>query len=246
MKNLSVPTVLAVMLAMSQTATAREVNQWQGRSMLLTAADREDADVAEVDHNADALGGVVDSDTADAPVVAPAPAPEVAPVPPKPLVQSPVVPSPVVKKTESATEVPAPKTTKVKAAPARDIPLIETENPVDSSPDVNYVTGGIGEDEKASITAAKADYNLHVMSASMNGAFVGDARVVITAKNGAETKEMLSVVAGPLLYVKLPAGKYSLDATLGEQKKHQDFTIGGKTPTANVHLSWKVAATRSE
>jgi hypothetical protein len=235
MKNLSVPTVLAVMLAMSQTAAAAEVGQWNQRAGLVTPADRDD--VAEIDHNADGMAPGGDY-TIEAPASADAPVtsapPTLTTTPPKPIVK-PLV----VKKEDSATDVPAPKTAKAKTAPARDIPLIETDNPVERCPDVNYVTGGIGDDERTSIESAKGDYNLHVMSASTGGAFVGDARVVISS-NG---KEMLNVVAGPLLYVKLPAGKYALDASLGEQKKHQDFTIGGKTPSANVHLGWKVDAT---
>ena len=80
------------------------------------------------------------------------------------------------------------------------------------------------------------------MSASTEGAFVGDAHVVITRKNGAGTEEMLNVVAGPLLNVKLPEGTYTLDAELGAQKKHQVFTVSKKGNPARIHLGWKVPA----
>ena len=238
MKNLSVPTVLAVMLAMSHTALATDAAQMREYAMMSSAAED---NAHEVDHNLDSMGTANDIN-----VEAPSDAQVTPPPPATPQQPKPIVKPAMVKKSDSGTDVPAPKTAKVKTAPARDIPLIETQNPVESSPDINYVTGGIGEDEKASIEAAKGDYNLHVMSASTSGAFVGDARVIISTKSGSETKEMLNVVAGPLLYVKLPAGSYALDASLGEQKKHQDFTIGGKQPAANVHLGWKVTATRSE
>ena len=228
MKNLSVPTVLAVMLAMSHTASAATPAIATSGYTTLAANDE------EYDHNLDGMGPG-DSDTVIAPtghVTAPPPV-QVTPEP------KPIVKQIMVKKSDSSTDVPAPKTAKAVARPARDIPLIATQNPVESSPDVNYVTGGIGDDERSSIESAKGDYNLHVMSASTNGAFVGDARVVISS----DGKELLNVVAGPLLYVKLPAGKYALDASLGEQKKHQDFTIGGKQSSANVHLGWKIDAT---
>ncbi len=235
MKKLTVPVVFAVLFTLSQTAAA-EVGQWSQHHGLMTPADREQ--VAEIDHNADGMSAD-DSDTvapaSDAPVTSVPPAPTT--TPPKPIVTS-----PMVKKNDSATDVPAPHVKAKKIAAARDIPMIETQNPVESSPDVNYVTGGIGDDERSSIESAKGDYNLHVMSASINGAFVGDARVVVSTGG----KEMLNVVAGPLLYAKLPAGNYSLEATLGEQKKHQDFTISEKQNSANVHLAWKVDATRSD
>ena len=126
---------------------------------------------------------------------------------------------------------------------ARPIPLIQNKQPTEVAPDVTYVTGGIGDDELASIKASKAEYNTYVLSASTNGAFVGDAKVTIKDKSG---KVMLDTVAGPILYVKLPAGSYTLDATLGQQSKRQAFTIGGKKGgTANIHLGWKVNATLS-
>ena len=232
MKNLSVPTVLAVMLAMANSAAAADVSATHDY-VLASAAD---SGTGEYDHNLDGMAPG-DRDTvapADGPVTS-APPVQTTPAP------KPIVKELVVKKTDSSTDMPAPKASAKAPAkgPARDITLINTQNPVESSPDVNYVTGGIGDDERSSIESAKGDYNLHVMSASTNGAFVGDARVVISS-NG---KEMLNVVAGPLLYVKLPAGKYALDAVLGAQKKHQDFTIGGKQATANVHLGWSVDAT---
>jgi hypothetical protein len=241
MKNLSVSTMLAVMLALSTTAHAERYSAREYAALSTAAGDNE----VEVDHNLDGMAPGSDVD-----IVAPA---GNAPVTSAPPVQTTPTPKPIVKpimvkKTDSGTDVPAPKTTaKVKAAgPARDIPMIDTQNPVESSPDVNYVTGGIGDEERSSIESAKGDYNLHVMSASINGAFVGDARVSISSKVGSETKEMLNVVAGPLLYVKLPAGSYVLNAQLGEQKKQQVFTVGTKGAPVNVHLGWKVDATRSD
>jgi len=70
--------------------------------------------------------------------------------------------------------------------------------------------------------------------------------VVIRRKKGNETEELLNVVAGPLLYVRLPEGSYTLEASLGEQKKSHSFAIGKKNRTAHVHLGWNVAATMSE
>ena len=228
MKNLSAPTVLAVMLAMSHTSSAATPAIATSGYTTLAANDE------EYDHNLDGMGPG-DSDTVIAPTgheTAPPPV-QVTPEPKPPVREM------VVKKTDSSTDIPAPHTTRTAPRTAHDIPLIATQNPVESSPDVNYVTGGIGDDERSSIEASKADYNLHVMSASVNGAFVGDARVVISSGG----KELLNVVSGPLLYAKLPAGKYTLVATHGTQTKQQDFTIGGKTSSANVHLGWKVDAT---
>ncbi len=143
---------------------------------------------------------------------------------------------------EKTPAVPT-KGVSAKEPESREIPLIERSNEAVSHADVTFVTGGIGDDEKQAIEASKADYNLHVMSASNSGAFVGEARVRITRKKGNESETMLSIISGPLLYVRLPAGTYLLEATLGEQSKRQSFTVAAKGKPAHVHLGWKVAAT---
>lgn len=174
---------------------------------------------------------------------------------PIPAVDKVAAPTTEVEQPKAVEAAPAPKKAeakkpaaiaKDKEPEARDIPMIETSNESFSHVDVTFVTGGIGDDELQAIEASKADYNLHVMSASSTGAFVGDSRVVITRKLGNETEEMLSVVAGPVLYVRLPAGSYTLEAKLGDQSKKQNFSVSKKGAAARVHLGWKVAATSTD
>lgn len=121
---------------------------------------------------------------------------------------------------------------------AREIPLIETENEGSSREDIVFVTGGIGDDERGAIEKAKEDYNLHVTNTSKTGAFEGDIRVVITQQGVEEGQEVLSIVAGPLLYVRLPEGKYSLVATLGQRTVTKPVVIKKKTKSVDIRLSW--------
>lgn len=124
-------------------------------------------------------------------------------------------------------------------APAKDIPLIDTMSDASNAPDVSFVTGGVGDDEKAAIEESKADYNLHLTNASPDGAFVGDVHVIIAKKTGNEMEPALNVIAGPLLYVKLPQGTYVLEATLGEQSKRQDIKVTAKTTSITKSLIWQ-------
>lgn len=128
--------------------------------------------------------------------------------------------------------------TEESAAPAiqKEIPLLDTSRTAHKFDEVKFVTGGVGEDERREIEAARGAYNLHITSAGVGGEFVDNARVIIRDAAG---EEALDVEAGPLLYVVLPAGKYTLEATLGEQVKQQKFTITAKTKDARVHLGWK-------
>lgn len=152
-------------------------------------------------------------------------------------------PEPVAepKPAEKPVAVPAPVAKAKPAEPApRDIPMIETQNDVTSSPEVTYVTGGVGDEEREAIEASKGDYNLHITNASTSGEFVGDARVVIS-RHGANggTEQMLNIVAGPLLNVKLPSGTYRVTATLGQQVKRQAVAVKKKGAPVVVHLGWK-------
>jgi hypothetical protein len=196
----------------------------------------DDAEAVDAPVEPPATEDEADPSAADA---APAAAAELAPVPVEKVAEPASVPAATA---PVAPKAPAKPAAPAKAAEPKEIPLIETKNDVTSHADVTYVTGGIGADEQEAIQAAKADYNLHIMSASINGAFVGDARVVIVRTKGADKEVMLNVVSGPLLYVRLPEGSYSLEATLGEQVKRQNFTVSKKGAAVNIHLGWKVDA----
>lgn len=139
-----------------------------------------------------------------------------------------------------AAEKKAKKKIEEEPAPPRDIPIIETQNESFVSPEVSYVTGGIGDEERTAIESAKDQYNLYIMSASIEGQFVGDARIIIRKQNAKENPVVLNVVSGPLLYVKLPMGRYSIDGSLGEKTKHFEVTIGKKS--GKVHFAWKAGA----
>ncbi len=147
---------------------------------------------------------------------------------------APVTSTPIAKKANPSAGALTP----------RDIPLIETQNDSIVNPEIRYVTGGIGEDEIHEIQAAKANYNLYVMSANEASSFIGDARVVIARKQGEAMEVVLDVVAGPLLYVALPAGSYTLSASLGAQSKRQAFVVKDQSTPHYIHLGWKSASAK--
>ncbi len=236
MKRLVAPSLIAAsMIATSVAAHAASPYQANGAYTTMSpAAGEAPLSSDEYDHN---LDGLTPADRNIAIVPDDSVPPTVVNTPVNTITHPPVfVPG-------KADRIPADAKIGHNNAHAREIPLIETHNATVVGPDVTYVTGGIGQDEKDAIEASKADYNLYVMSASVDGAFVGDAHVDITQKNGNAVTTVLSVVAGPLLYVKLPAGTYTLSASLGDQGKTQTFTIGKKATTENIHLGWKVPAT---
>jgi hypothetical protein len=100
--------------------------------------------------------------------------------------------------------------------------------------DITYVTGGIGDEERAALHDTAKDYNLRVMSASHDGAFMGDTHIMLYNHKG---DVLLDANAGPLFFAKMPAGSYRLEATHDGVVKKQAFTIKGNKP-ALVHLGW--------
>ena len=124
------------------------------------------------------------------------------------------------------------------AKKAHEIELESDASLVEPTASVNFVTGGIGDEERAAIEGAKADYNTYITSARADGAFLDDAAVIIRNKAG---EVLVDLTMGPLLYVKLPVGSYVLDATSGEEKKTQNFTISPTKKTATIRLTFKSA-----
>jgi hypothetical protein len=85
------------------------------------------------------------------------------------------------------------------------LPQAKTEN------GVTYMSGGVGKPEAAAMWQEARDYPLSmIFSAAKDNEFLADVRVTIKDKAG---KEMLSAVSdGPIMLVKLPAGKYTVAA----------------------------------
>jgi len=100
---------------------------------------------------------------------------------------------------------------------------------------ITFVTGGIGDEERDALKAVEHEYNLHVMSAGVSGAFVGDTNLTIRTRQG---EELLTTDAGPIFYALLPPGRYVVEAEHGGQIRKQAISIGRGT-AEHVHFSWK-------
>lgn len=100
--------------------------------------------------------------------------------------------------------------------------------------DVMYVTGGIGRAETDALKAVQAEYNLQVTSSNTEGYFIGDTAFKILDSKGVP---MVTTLAGPIFYAKLPAGSYMLEATRAGETKKQHVTIG-KT-TVHAYFTWE-------
>ena len=89
---------------------------------------------------------------------------------------------------------------------------------------ITYLSGGVGEDEAKAIRQATG-YNLQMtFSIGAAGKFVPDVEVVI---HNAQGQAVLTLTeAGPLVYVQLPPGKYTVVATRHGETRRDTAQVG--------------------
>ncbi|WP_192563163.1 carboxypeptidase regulatory-like domain-containing protein [Pseudomonas gozinkensis] len=100
---------------------------------------------------------------------------------------------------------------------------------------VRYLAGGIGEDESKAIQQS-AGYNLHMTFAvGMQNQYTADVDVMIQKAPG-QTVLTLNQT-GPLVYVQLPPGKYTVVATRNGETRRDAAEIGGGA-ARNLVFHW--------
>jgi hypothetical protein len=88
----------------------------------------------------------------------------------------------------------------------------------------SYLSGGVSDEERESLQAQQARYNLWIVTAlRQSGEYLSAVRLKITDPN-------LNVVFdaaldGPWLLIDLPLGKYSIEAQLDGQSQQRQTTI---------------------
>lgn len=101
--------------------------------------------------------------------------------------------------------------------------------------DVTYITGGIGEDEAEAMRASASAYNLLVTNARRDGSFTAGIDVVI--RDGHGQTVLMAKDTGPLFFVRLPPGAYTMDALYNGIEKVKDVVIAPHRP-AEISLIW--------
>jgi len=100
---------------------------------------------------------------------------------------------------------------------------------------IAYLSGGIGEDESRAIQQATG-YNLHMtFSVGPDNKYIPDVDVLVQKAPG-QTVLTLSQ-AGPLVYVQLPAGKYTVVATRNGEERRDTADIRSSEPR-NLVFHW--------
>lgn len=114
------------------------------------------------------------------------------------------------------------------------LPKAKTEN------GIVYMSGGVGKTEAAAMKEEARHYPLSmVFSANKDNEYLADVHVTITDKTG---KKVLSAVSsGPIMLVKLPAGRYQVAAEVDGKTLHRTVQVSARKER-QVHLHWPNAA----
>jgi hypothetical protein len=117
-------------------------------------------------------------------------------------------------------------------APGEAVPLPE----VQTSGDVQYVTGGVPFEQLPAFREARRDYPLNIEIYEREGnkdGFTADADVqVVNAKSGDVVLE--TKTQGPYLWAKVPPGQYKVTATLNGKVKETRVAVNSSRPTRAV------------
>lgn len=102
-----------------------------------------------------------------------------------------------------------------------------------------YMSGGFGVEEREQMDKWGGEYNLKLSFAEKSGAYLADVKVVIVDEKGNEV--LNTAVRGPWFYIKLPAGKYDVKATLGRDSEGIDGLQVSAGKQINGILSWDLS-----
>jgi len=108
-------------------------------------------------------------------------------------------------------------------------PLVQSE--------ILYMSGGIGKDEQALMKKYAKDFNLQlVFSEFRDGDFVAGEEISIKDARGAIVFALAS--AGPLVNLRLPAGRYTVSASYKRAFETHDVTLDPRG-TKTVIFRWR-------
>ncbi|MDE2092307.1 MAG: hypothetical protein KGI87_00495 [Burkholderiales bacterium] len=102
-----------------------------------------------------------------------------------------------------------------------------------------YLNGGVGQGDEQHMRKIAADWPLRlIFSERKNDEFVADVNLLVTDMHGAPYLQLSD--AGPMTYVRLPAGTYRVTARFKGLAETHEVTLDGKSGR-DVYFHWKAA-----
>ena len=122
---------------------------------------------------------------------------------------------------------------------AQDTPVVPESVPsaTPSTQKAKYLNGGVGDSQTKAMKAEAGNWSLRIVFSQLKAnEYISDVKLSIT--DAAGTPYLSLDTAGPLTYVALPPGKYSVTATYAGQSEKRQITIDGKK-SRDLNFHWK-------
>ena len=100
---------------------------------------------------------------------------------------------------------------------------------------VPYLGGGVGEEEREQVLSRAGGFNLKLVFAGKDGAYLSDIDVAVQDARGQTLLEVKST--GPILLTRLPAGRYQVTAVSEGREQRREFGLSD-TGSRAVILRW--------
>jgi hypothetical protein len=102
---------------------------------------------------------------------------------------------------------------------------------------VRYLTGGVGEDERAQMDQRRGEFNLELIFAARGGGnYLADVDVAVLDSSGQEV--LRTTADGPRVLAQLPPGRYTVVAGFDAKVQRRTVSVPRKG-TRQVALYWE-------
>lgn len=107
---------------------------------------------------------------------------------------------------------------------------------VASSPqaEISWISGGVGDEAMTEMHKVASAYNVHVMMTGVLGNYLAGVPFTVSRRNG--QIKVSGATEGPLLYLKLPAGRYQLAVQIDGAWQTRHIQVAASGPATKVRF----------
>ncbi|PKO49339.1 MAG: hypothetical protein CVU31_01115 [Betaproteobacteria bacterium HGW-Betaproteobacteria-4] len=110
----------------------------------------------------------------------------------------------------------------------------KTKSEISQGADVSWLSGGVGDEAMSEMRALATAYNVQVLLTGRDGHYLASIPFTVSRRNG---QVMVSgVTEGPLLYVKLPAGRYQIAVEIDGAWQTRHIRVSASGNTTKLHF----------
>lgn len=91
--------------------------------------------------------------------------------------------------------------------------------------EITYLSGGVGKPEREQLQALEKEFNLKLVFTQADGKYLAGVKVVVSDAKGGKLLE--HVADGPFFMARLPAGEYSIAATVAGETQTRKVEVTG-------------------